>query len=116
MAKKMPLCLLGLGLLTLPVAAQAVPVPIATLYNTGVDDNRTPLPNDATGDPHYTLISAPAPSTMRTIVYQGVGDNGLFPIGPWAGNDALSSWIAPNNSASRTDNRPGATITRPPST
>lgn len=107
MAKNLPRCLLGLGLLMTPIAAQAVPVPIATLYNTGVDDNRVPLPNNGGSDPHYSLISAPAPSTTQTVAYQGVGANGLFPIGPWAGNDGLSSWIAPDNSGSRTDNPAG---------
>jgi len=33
---------------------------IPTLFNTGVDSAGTPLANGTVGDPHYTLISAPA--------------------------------------------------------
>lgn len=92
-----------LGVLLDGVLAQADS--IATLYNTGVDDNHMVLDNN-TPDPHYTMtvrttqvVSAPLAATSA----------GGWPIGPWIADNALSTWIAPTgNSLDDTeDNHPG---------
>lgn len=66
---------------------------ITSLYNTGVDNSHTVLTDGTIGDPHYTLVSVPSDATqirIRTSV-------GGFPIGPYLGDDTLSTWIGPNN-------------------
>ena len=62
-------------------------IPIPTLFNTGVDNNKMPLLDGET-DPHYVLsISAdPQFSGPDTKVVFSDG----FPIGPWIYNDAVS--------------------------
>jgi len=78
--------------------AQATPVPIPTVFNTGVNSSGMPLPDHTIGDPHYTLFSVPAgsPSTIliRTSVF---AFDGGYPIPPWLGDDTLSAWIGVNN-------------------
>lgn len=69
---------------------------VATLFNTGVDSSGTPIANNTVGDPHYTLLSVPPGSSSQIVVYEG-GSSGSFPIGPWAGDDSLSAWIAPDD-------------------
>jgi hypothetical protein len=66
---------------------------IGSLYNTGVSDFHTVLPNGTVGDPHYSLISVPG-GTTQTLVRTSAGG---FPIPPWIGDNALSAWIGPNN-------------------
>ena len=69
---------------------------ITSLYNTGVDNSHTVLTDGTIGDPHYTLVSVPSDATqirIRTSV-------GGFPIGPYLGDDSLSTWIGPNNDSS----------------
>ena len=81
-------------------------VAIPTLYNTGVDESGRPLADDTRGDPHYRLSAVPYPAASDVIVFRGVGADGEAPIGPWAGNDDLSAWIAPDEP----DARSAATI------
>jgi hypothetical protein len=64
------------------------------LFNTGVDDTGTPLPNSpASIDPHYTIISAPGGLGPDAFLE----DETVFPIstGQWAANSPISKWIAP---------------------
>lgn len=79
--------------------AQAKAAPI-TLFNTGVDGTGTPLPDSTIGDPHYTLVSVPAPTAFipfnSTTILTRTSAGG-FPIGPWLGDDAASTWIGPDN-------------------
>jgi len=71
-------------------------IPIPTLFNTGVDNNKMTIADGET-DPHYVLsISAdPQFSGPDTKVVYSDG----FPIGPWLYNDAVSKWIAPRADA-----------------
>ena len=85
--------------MTIPAYA----VPITTLFNTGVDSTGTPLLNGTVGDPHYTLITVPVGSTSTILSRRAVGG---FPIPPYIGDNAFSSWIGPNNSTSL-DGPPG---------
>lgn len=76
--------------LALASAAQAGTIAI---FNTGVDGTGTPLANGTIGDPHYVLTSVPG-GTTDTQILNSVG---WYPIPPWLGDDAISSWIGPNN-------------------
>lgn len=71
-------------------------IPIPTIFNTGVDNNRMPVADGET-DPHYVLsISAdPMFSGPDTKVVFSEG----FPMGAWQGNDNISKWIAPRADA-----------------
>jgi hypothetical protein len=65
---------------------------VTTLFNTGVDDTRTALP-DNTVDSHYRIIVNPDSAFPDAIVH----DSTVFPIvtGPWVANTASSKWISP---------------------
>lgn len=67
---------------------------ITSLFNTGVDASGTPLGDGTIGDPHYTLVSVPAPSTTVVRVRTSAGG---YPIPPYIGDDSVSAWIGPNN-------------------
>lgn len=54
---------------------------ILSLYNTGVDNTGVVIADGAT-DTHYTPSSTAVTSA------------GGFPVGPWLGDDALSTWIS----------------------
>lgn len=71
-------------------------IPIPTLFNTGVDNNKMTIADGDT-DPHYVLsISAdPAFSGPDAKVVFSTG----FPIEPWIYNDNTSKWIAPRADA-----------------
>ena len=87
------------ALLTLG-ASYLTAAPITTLYNTGVDATGTPLPDSTVGDPHYTLTSVPAPTTNNPTSTTAIltrTSAGGFPIGPWLGDDKVSTWIGPDN-------------------
>jgi len=71
-------------------------VPIPTLYNTGVDNNKMPLADGET-DEHY-LLAVSADNNFRGPVTKVVYSEG-FPIGPWINNDNASKWIAPRADA-----------------
>lgn len=65
-----------------------------TLFNTGVDNSGTVLPDGTTPDLHYTLT---APSgTNITLVRTSAGG---FPIPPYLGDNSTSAWIGPNSTS-----------------
>jgi hypothetical protein len=71
------------------------------LYNTGVDDNRAKLANNAI-DPHYTLPNPP-PGTAVTSPGKAVATSW-----PWFASPNSSSWIAPTiNSPPGNTQQPG---------
>jgi hypothetical protein len=75
------------GSVTSIVAHLTVFEPIASLYNTGVDDQRAPLAEGAV-DPHYVLLTNPDTGGTEAIV------EGLLP-GAWLANNTASQWIGP---------------------
>ena len=68
---------------------------ISSLFNTGVDGTGTPLSNNS-ADPHYSLVSVPGGPTSVRVATSANG----FPIGPWLGDDSLSTWIGPDSDGS----------------
>ena len=75
---------------TTSAVSDAVPIP--GLFNTGVSDDNTLLPDGAT-DPHYTLIASADPSFPGPLT-KVVNSSG-YPIPPWIANGPNSKWIAP---------------------
>ncbi len=72
---------------------QADAAAITTLFNTGVDAGGATFADGTIGDLHYTLTSVPSGvSTIRIRTSAG-----FAPIPPWLGDNALSTWIGPNN-------------------
>ncbi len=69
---------------------------ITTLYNTGVDAAGVALTDGTVGDPHYTLISVPGVSTTDIRTRTSAGG---YPFASSVDN-AISSWIGPNNANS----------------
>ena len=70
---------------------------IPTLYDTGVDDTGTPLPDLTIGDPHYSLVSAPNGSSTTLVILDSTND---YPLQYYTGTpipDGVSTWIAPDN-------------------
>ena len=66
---------------------------IAGLYNTGVADDGSTLPDRAV-DPHYALIEVPSGSGLGQRAY--VVDSSGVPIGSgnWQANSGTAKWIA----------------------
>jgi hypothetical protein len=66
--------------------------PVPDLFNTGVDNHRVALADNAT-DPHYRLLTNPDTGSTNAIVE----DSTVFPIasGPWLLNTTASKWIGP---------------------
>ena len=62
------------------------------LYNTGVDNSGTVLPNGTTPDLHYSL-TAPSGTNVTLVRTSATG----FPIPPYLPDDSLSAWIGPNS-------------------
>lgn len=71
-------------------------IPIPTLFNTGVDNNKIPLADGET-DPHYVLSISADP--MFTGPDTKVVHSDVFPLGTWVNNDNLSKWISPRADA-----------------
>jgi len=71
-------------------------IPIPTLFNTGVDNNKMPL-GDGETDPHYILSISADP--MFTGPDTKVVHSDIFPLGTWVYNDNLSKWISPRADA-----------------
>jgi hypothetical protein len=72
-------------------ASSAHAAPITTLFNTGVNDNGTPLMENAR-DPHYTLLGGPISGTPIIAT----AANGWPNVsGVWIGDNSTSAWIAP---------------------
>src|SRR5438045_7730593 len=75
-----------------PFGFAAAGAPIPGLFNSGVDDTGTVLPDRAT-DPHYIFSLNPDSASTNVIVH----DSTVFPIvaGPWMPNNSLSKWVGP---------------------
>jgi len=78
------------------------------VYNTGVDDNRVPLP-DKSVDPHYALTRSadrkhPGPNAVVVISTQRPF---LDTNPPWLANSPASKWIAPRADQSTSANVAG---------
>lgn len=73
-----------------PLASAAL-LNVSDLYNTGVDNSRVPLPDNA-ADPHYAF-AVPPPSGTAPVAATSAGG---FPIGPWMGDNTRSAWISPS--------------------
>ena len=84
------------ALLAVTSLAQANPI---LIFNTGVDGSGTVLADGTLGDPHYILFVVPIGSTTVIRARRDVGGYPLPPAGPYIGDDLLSDWIGPNNSA-----------------
>jgi hypothetical protein len=65
---------------------------ITNLFNTGVDALGNPLVGTGVLDPHYSLITSPAPATAVTVNDPGYP---VAPFGPWVANSPTSRWIGP---------------------
>jgi hypothetical protein len=87
---KYSLAVVVAGLVAAPAFANEI-----SLYNTGVDSSGNVL-SEGTVDPFYTLTSVPSGSSSTVVGFTSAGG---YPIGPWYGDDALSTWIGPNNDA-----------------
>ncbi len=61
---------------------------ITTLYNTGVDAANVSVGGVGAVDLHWTLAETEGPAYVS-------GQNGVFPIGPWLAEDAVSRWLTP---------------------
>ena len=66
------------------------PNAIASLYATGVDDDRQLLEEDAVLDPHYTIVLGPDGDPMDAVTVPTAGVPGS-----WFANDSNSRWISP---------------------
>jgi len=82
------------------IAAAMVAVPagaavITTLYNTGVDAANVSVGGVGAVDLHWTLAETGGPAYAS-------GQNGVFPIGPWLAEDAVSRWLTPTPLAGNT--------------
>jgi len=67
---------------------------ITGLYNTGVDNSGTVLPNGAV-DPHYSLVTVPGGPSIPLVMTSASGFP-VSPAGPWIADDSLSAWISPS--------------------
>lgn len=81
--------LVGLGLC---VGASVNAALIPGLFNTGVDNANTPLPNTSL-DPHYSLATGSPVVGSPIAVTSAIG----FPIPPWLADNLSSTWIAPTS-------------------
>jgi len=78
-------------ILVLIGSAQAAPI---NIFNTGVDANGDVVTGGTVGDEHYTLISDPNGTITGIKTATAISEG--YPIGPWLGDNSLSSWIGPN--------------------
>ena len=83
----------ALGQTNSATATLTVLVPFPGIYNTGLSDSRTVLP-DGQVDPHYKLVVNPNNPASSSSVVQ---DSTAWPIvgGPWIQNSSISKWIGP---------------------
>lgn len=81
-------------------------IPIPTLFNTGVDNNKIPIADGET-DLHYVLSISADP--MFTGPDAKVVHSDVFPLGTWVYNDNLSKWISPRADAGEW-NSPGVYV------
>ena len=78
-------------ILVLIGSAQAAPI---NIFNTGVDANGDVVAGGTVGDEHYTLTSDPNGTITGIKTATAISEG--YPIGPWLGDNSLSSWIGPN--------------------
>ena len=78
-------------ILVLIGSAQAAPI---NIFNTGVDANGDVVTGGTVGDEHYTLTSDPNGTITGIKTATAISEG--YPIGPWLGDNSLSSWIGPN--------------------
>lgn len=77
------------GSITSPEASLDVLVPFPGVFNTGVGDDRLPLP-DLETDPHYRLVVNPhEPEIFSALAMDAI------PSPPWVSNSNKSRWIGP---------------------
>ena len=81
--------------LTMLLAPMLAAAPIPGLYNTGVDDEGTPLPR-AAEDPHYTIVYSEDPERQGPETYTLQQSETEFPVPNWGGNGTKSKWISIN--------------------
>jgi len=67
-------------------------IPKPVIWNTGVNDSQTALPDRAL-DSHWRLVESSDPSFQGPQVYTVKSDS--FPIPPWIPNTLSSMWITP---------------------
>ena len=77
------------------------PVPIVSLFGTGVQSNSTSgnpsaLVSPGSPDPHYRLIVTPTSFLAPSYVTQTTGYPFTGPSAAWAPNDSSSQWISPH--------------------
>jgi len=82
-------------LLSLSAAHAATLQSISTLYSTGVDAAGVPLA-EGSNDPHYDFSAVPAGENPPGPI--AINSSHGFPIGPWLGDNATSSWLVPGPS------------------
>ena len=78
-------------ILVLIGSAQAAPI---NIFNTGVDANGDVVTGGTVGDEPYTLTSDPNGTITGIKTATAISEG--YPIGPWLGDNSLSSWIGPN--------------------
>ena len=83
---------LSLCVAALFATAGAVQANQINVFNTGVNGAGAVLANGTVGDPHYSLVESPSGITAVRVASSANG----YPIGPWLGDNTLSSWIGPN--------------------
>ena len=82
--------LVAVALFVLAGVAQAAPVPITGLFDTGVDASSNALPTGSI-DPHYSFSFNPDPGNSPTALVLPLSNG-------WVPNNATSSWIGPSTS------------------
>ncbi|MFT5110077.1 MAG: hypothetical protein ACI8XO_003800 [Verrucomicrobiales bacterium] len=85
----------AVALLTLSGAGAASLQAIGDLFSTGVDAGGTPLA-DGSADSHYNFSGVPAGENPPGPI--AINSAHGFPIGPWLGDNATSSWLVPGPS------------------
>ena len=74
-----------------PPVPGPTPQPITSLYNTGVDNNRSLL-GDSVKDPHYELVSFPPETPLPAVT----APNAALSSINWLPNTSTARWISPN--------------------
>lgn len=77
-----------------PILVASTPLPIADLFNTGVDANRVSQADD-TFDIHYTYAVPPPTGTVPIVTTSATGFP-IAPAGPWLADSAISAWLTPS--------------------
>ena len=92
--------LVGAALALAPSAHAGAPVPITSLFSTGIGANGLPVA-EGSADTHYSLIASPTGSGYGATTYVTSSAPG-YPIGPWMANSSTSQWIEPVSGTSST--------------